>query len=580
MIVLMVAAAAPPLSPITVVAQQSRDTRRLPAASAPAGTGIIAGAVTSEDGSRPVRFAYLVLIGVGTGFVKVSATDADGRFAFANLPADRYTLGASKPPYLGTVAGARRPGRSGTPIALADGQKIANVAIRMPLGAAISGVIVDEKGQPASGVMVTLQQWRMQGGERRLESAGSAGADERGRYRFFGLQPGEYVVAGMRFGVPEGARSLTVTEVDAALKGGPVSATQATASTIRYAPVYFPGTTRVTEAMPIAVATGDERANVDFRLELVQTAKVEGAVMTSDGQIVTAGSVMLRTVGTSPLQSATTVRITPDGRFSFSNVSPGMYALTMFGGPGPTANQYALTPVEVNGVDVLGAQLILKPLLTMSGRLEFRGGGVVPALAGRRIPVRALAAMEGMPGPNVTATTDTGMFTMTNVSPGAYLIGAPLSFGPTTDSMTWALESVIADGRDITDLPFEITPESVPKDLVITFSDRFQELGGRLGRADGAPVSEYTIIVFPQDKAYWVTGSRRIVTTRPGTDGRFSLSGPGPTTLPAGKYYLAAVTDIDRNEQFDPAFLASIVPAAAQITLQPGEKKTQDLIVR
>jgi hypothetical protein len=252
----------------------------------------------------------------------------------------------------------------------------------------------------------------------------------------------------------------------------------------------------------------------------------------------------------------------------------------MFGGPGPTANQYALTPVEVNGVDVLGAQLILKPLLTMSGRLEFRGGGVVPALAGRRIPVRALAAMEGMPGPNVTATTDTGMFTMTNVSPGAYLIGAPLSFGPTTDSMTWALESVIADGRDITDLPFEITPESVPKDLVITFSDRFQELDGRLGRADGAPVSEYTIIVFPQDKAYWVTGSRRIVTTRPGTDGRFSLSGPGPTTLPAGKYYLAAVTDIDRNEQFDPAFLASIVPAAAQITLQPGEKKTQDLIVR
>ena len=138
----------------------------------------------------------------------------------------------------------------------------------------------------------------------------------------------------------------------------------------------------------------------------------------------------------------------------------------------------------------------------------------------------------------------------------------------------------MADGRDITDRPFEITADSLPKDLVVTYSDRYQELTGKLARADGSPVSEHTIIVFPEDKAYWVTGSRRIVTTRPGTDGRFALSGLGPTTLPPGKYLLAAVTDIDRNEQFDPAFLAAIVPAAVPLTLQPGEKKVQDLIVR
>jgi len=50
--------------------------------------------------------------------------------------------------------------------------------------------------------------------------------------------------------------------------------------------------------------------------------------------------------------------------------------------------------------------------------------------------------------------------------------------------------------------------------------------------------------------------------------------------MPPGKYLLAAVTDIDRNEQFDPAFLASIVPAAVPLILQPGEKKVQDLIVK
>jgi hypothetical protein len=58
------------------------------------------------------------------------------------------------------------------------------------------------------------------------------------------------------------------------------------------------------------------------------------------------------------------------------------------------------------------------------------------------------------------------------------------------------------------------------------------------------------------------------------------LSGAGPTTLPPGKYLLAAVTDIDRDEQFDPAFLGALVPAAVPVTLQPGEKRVQDLVIK
>ena len=159
-------------APARLAAQQTpppRDARpATPAAPAnqPVGTAAIGGIVTNDDGSRPVKFAYVILLAPATGVAKVSQTDADGRFLFANLPADRYTVGVTKPPYLGMVAGARRPGRSGTPIAVADGQKITNVAIRMSMGAAITGVIVDEKGQPAPNVSVTAWQWRLQDGER------------------------------------------------------------------------------------------------------------------------------------------------------------------------------------------------------------------------------------------------------------------------------------------------------------------------------------------------------------------------------------------------------------------------------
>jgi len=562
---------------------QTRDTRQPAPAGPPAivGTGALGGSVTNDDGSRPVRNAYVVLIGTGKGVVKVTSTDSEGKFMFTALPADRYTVGVSKPPYLGTVAGARRPARPGTPIVLADAQKVSNVAIRMPMGAAITGVVVDEKGQSNTAVQVTLQQWRMQGGERILVGAGTVSADDRGRYRFFGLQPGEYLVSAQRFSVPQNARALSVEEVDAAMRGNaPPTAAPVVPSTARYAPVFYPGTTRASEAQPVAVGIGEERPNVDFRLEMVQTAKVEGAVMTSDGQPVTTGSVALTTIGANALRTVTSTRILPDGRFVFANITPGTYAVTT-SGLGPNAGQYGQAVVEVAGGDVFGVQLTMRPLLSFQGSLVFRGAAAAPALAGRRIPMKSVAPpSSGTTVPAVQVTTATGAFTVGSVLPGPYVIGGPLGFGPNTDTMTWALESVIVDGRDVTDLPINITADTVPQSVVVTYSDRFQELSGRITRSTGAPVSEHTIIVFPEDKAYWLSGSRRILTTRPGTDGKFTLSGAGPTTLPPGKYLLAAVTDIDRDEQFDPAFLAALVPAAVPITLQPGDKKVQDLIIK
>jgi hypothetical protein len=50
--------------------------------------------------------------------------------------------------------------------------------------------------------------------------------------------------------------------------------------------------------------------------------------------------------------------------------------------------------------------------------------------------------------------------------------------------------------------------------------------------------------------------------------------------VPPGRYLLAAVTDISRDEQFDPSFLSALVPTAAALTIQAGESKTQDLRIK
>ena len=568
------------LTGAVAVAQQTRDTRPAPTAkpSGPAGTAAIAGVATSEDGSRPVRFAYVLLIGTTTGTVKVSSTDGDGKFTFSSLAADRYTIGVSKLPYLGTLAGSKRAGRPGTPIVVAAGQKVSDVAVRMPMGGVIAGTVTDEKGAPVSSAAVLLQQWRMQAGDRSLVSAGMEIADDRGRYRFHGLMPGEYLVTAMPLGAPPATRTLTTAEVDAALRGETPPAPAAPSQPVRYAPVYFPGTVRAADATPVLIGAGEERQNVDFRVLAVTMSRVEGAVATNDGQPLAPARVMVQSAG-SPLATTSIVTAGPDGRFSFTN-APGTYSLTATGS-GAQQGQFASATIEIAGADVFGVQLLMRPTMTVNGQLAFEGRANAPSVTGRRVPFTVIGAgLERVGGPTASATNQTGGFTITNVVPGRYLIGGPLSLGPTSDTMTWALKSVVVDGADVTDRILEISSDVPVKNIVVTYTDQFQELSGRLQSRSGAPASDYTIIVFPEDKAYWLHRSRRIVTTRPGTDGRFTLSGAGPTTLPPGRYLLAAVTDLGRDEEFDPAFLGQLVPAAVPIALGPGEKKVQDLAIK
>ena len=204
--------------------QGQRDGRTV--APAPAGSGAIAGIVTVSDSAagRPVRLANVVLIGAATGTLRVTSTDDAGAFAFTNLPADRYTVGASKLPYLGAVAGARRPARPGTAIALDAGQKRSDVAIRLYPAGSIAGTVYTEDGRPAARISVGLRQRNIEGPAHVVTpDGGPVQTDDRGQFRFFGLAPGEYFVTSTGGG-RDNFRQLSDAEVDAALKGGAVAA--------------------------------------------------------------------------------------------------------------------------------------------------------------------------------------------------------------------------------------------------------------------------------------------------------------------------------------------------------------------
>ena len=564
---------------IATVAPQAqgpvRDLRTPPPT--PTGTSVIRGMVVADATGGAIRRAHVVVIGALSGTLRITTTDGEGRFTVASLPADRYLVAASKLPYLGAIAGARRPARPGTPVVLAAGQAIDTVSIRLPMGAAISGTMTDERGRAGSGMTLALQQWRNESGGRTLVMARTPNAttDDRGRYRFYGLPPGEYVVVAMDTTFNRAGRQLSTAEVDAALKGGPVTP-EPPVRPGQSAPIYYPGTPRPDDAAGVVVNAGDDRQGVDFRLQSVRPGTVNGVVVTSDGAPATGASVEFRTTFGSVLSVSAAIRVGADGNFGLAGVVPGSY-FVLARGSGPTTGQSAAATVDVAGDDVARLSLTLRPAMTLNGRVAFAGSSA-PALGGRRVPVQTLTrnTINVSPAP----TDANGVFSIATIPPGRYVIGGPIYFGASsTDSVTWTLESVVADGRDITDLPLEII-DSVPKEVVVTYGDRWQELSGRLVTPSGAAASDFTVIAFPANKNYWLPDSRRIVTTRPGTNGEFLLSGPGLATLPAGDYLLAAVTDIDRNEQYDPAFLATLVPAAVPIKLTPGARVVQNLMIR
>jgi hypothetical protein len=606
------------------------------------GTGAISGTLVSADSGRPVKRARVNLSG-DVRPARSAVTDDQGRFAFADLPAGRFTLSASKPGYVNITYGQKRPGRPGTPIQLADAQKLTNVKLPIPKGGVLTGTVLDEGGDPTAGTQVTAWRYEMRTGEKRLTQAGSDQTDDRGTYRIYGLLPGDYVVratprnaigdlrqvvqdvvgqvlsgdpngrgggpgAGGRGGLganlPAGAAGglqqlLGGRGAGAALGGLLADANSGDDTGTGYAPVYYPGTTTSTNAATVTLDVSQERQGIDFQLQLVQTAKVSGTVTSPDGD---ASGVILNLVNETEQAlggGLNAARVQPDGTFTFNNVAPGQYVLQARdgrrrgragaggggggrggrGGEIVGAESAAGTPVAapevlwgqaqvvVDGRPVTGISVSMQPGMKVSGRVAFEGGTPPTDLTRVRV---ALAPMGGNGldlGQNAPAQVDaSGNFTITGVAPGRYTVRGQGQI------QGYTLKSAIANGRDALDVPLEVKPSEDVSQFVLTFTDKTQELSGTLTDGSGQPATDYSVIIFSADTRFWTPQSRRIVSLRPGTDGKFITR-----ALPPGDYLMAAVTDVEPGEWYDPEFLKLLQTSSARVTLAPGEKKMQDL---
>jgi hypothetical protein len=285
-----------------------------------------------------------------------------------------------------------------------------------------------------------------------------------------------------------------------------------------------------------------------------------------------------------------TARANAEGAFRLMNVPPGQYRLTARatiaparpapqpagaaggrgrGGParGETVTVWAQADLAVDGRPVSNVLLSLQPGIAVSGQVAFEGTAPQPPDLSR-IRILMSPAEPTTYGGSLSARADAaGRFSIPSVPPGRYRLSA-------TGATGWFAESAVIGGQDALDFPLEVKGNQNIAGVVVTFTDRQTELTGTLTDGRNQPAPEYTLVVFPADSRYWTGRSRRIQSARPSTDGRFTFR-----NLPPGEYRLAPLFDLEPGATSDPAFLEQLETTSLRVTLQPGEKKAQDIRV-
>jgi len=250
---------------------------------------IIRGVVLENQTGKPLSRTLVTAQPIGGPLgtpVRVN-TNASGGFEFTGLRAGAYIVTASRKNFSTIQYGQKDFRSAGLPIILEEASSTF-LNIRLPRLGVISGRVVDENdvGLPNHDVVIYRNL-------RPPEMLHKIQADERGAFRFYGLDPGSYLVRTVAREYEEGS----------------------------YLPTFGKDTTLVEEARPVEVNLDQEVNNFDVRPKQGRLYQIQGIVLpglpTATGDPVTVQLTMASEMGRDELQT--------NKNFRFPPVPPGEY---------------------------------------------------------------------------------------------------------------------------------------------------------------------------------------------------------------------------------------------------------------
>jgi hypothetical protein len=374
--------------------------------------------------------------------------------------------------------------------------------------------------------------------------------DDLGRFRIFGVQPGQYIVSASAGGVQ-------------------------TAELPGYSRSYFPGTPNASEAQFVRMALSQEQTGVDFSMAREKTATISGTLLNAAGEPSTMGSVKL--LPSQRSGSVTSVaagaRLMKDGKFEFPNVTPGQYVIQVDRGRrnAATEGEFGTLPVSVDGADITDLVLQTSTGSSISGRVTFE------TFRGTQIPKPGQLDLSPVPiDPDLSPAVPGSADVHADWSFEIHGVNGPRRLQLQRTPAEWTLKEIRVNGIEATDRPlaFGKANQSLA-DVEVVLTDRINTVSGTIVDDHGRAAPAAKVVVFSPDRDRWYPTSRYLRAASAGADGAISLTG-----LPSGNYYAAAVPALpsDGDEAWqDPAFLESLLAHAATFTLGEGQQLVLNL---
>lgn len=406
-------------------------------------SGRIEGTVVDAVTHQPVKKAAVSLQPIGRGPVnRASAgapnagepntiTDALGGFVFENLAVGKYRISVTQQNYPESLMRGTRQ-----TVEVSADDATGSVTIELMPGAAISGHIVDEDGDPMTGCFVQAHSADM----RRFAPVMRPPAmRDDGTYRLSGIAAGKYIISAQC--------SETV------FQPRPLSAGPDPPPTQAYPMQYYSAASDAKSAQVVQLAAGAEKSGVDFQMHPVAVTHIHGtfAAGGADGRGRGDLNVLLVPVDANNSDGFAfrgRGEVNEDGTFDIHQVFPGSYYLAATSVRDPRFGMLG----GVMRVDVtdgpLNVSLALHPAMDISGKVEIEDNAhrVTPAQINLQLdPVIQYGAQ-----PAFAQVAEDGSFTFKSVLPGEWRIRlfAPGAF----------LKSARMGGDDVTNQPLNLMP--------------------------------------------------------------------------------------------------------------------------
>jgi hypothetical protein len=478
--------------------------------------GTLGGSVIKKGTAieQPLRNARLELIG-GQDGERIARSDAGGRFVFGDLAPGTYRLSV-------TADGFIRQ-EFATSITIDAARRAANVVFELDPAPTAAGWVLDIYGDPIPNIMISaLRRSYDVRGNPQLVRAATAMTDDRGEYRIFWLDPGEYF-----FYAASPPDSIDPAAVQAV------------------APTYYPGVNTPEEAKALRLDIGREM-RVDFRLRAAALWSVTGQSLNGNTGRSTPATISLSTPAGDPSLSryygqSSSTGLYP-GQFSISKVPPGSYILTAKSGSGESEllalMRIVLRPVLVASPPYT-VSLVLSPPLTVNGRMFIESRQSVDL---RESQVALLSVDADFPSPRVVHAGSNGQFSVNGVQPGDYVLELP-------DLPLYTYLKAARFGRDdILEKPLTLGTRELGAELQILLGADGGRLETTVLNENSVPQSGVHVVLVPDASRRHRREQYRAAIT--GDQGRASMRG-----IPPGRYKVFAWENLEPNAYLNADFI-------------------------